>query len=28
VQVISTHRCHPLWAQQAVYFEIRADQLP
>jgi hypothetical protein len=28
VQVISTHKCHPFWAQQAVYFEIKADQLP
>ncbi|MBU6190667.1 MAG: hypothetical protein KGR68_15230 [Betaproteobacteria bacterium] len=28
VQVISTHRCHPLWATQAVYFDIDASKLP
>lgn len=28
VQVISTHRCHPLWATQAVYFDLDASKLP
>jgi hypothetical protein len=28
VQVISTHRCHPLWATQSVYFDLDATKLP
>lgn len=28
VQVISTHRCHPLWATQAVYFDLDVSKLP
>lgn len=28
VQVISTHRCHPFWATQAVYLDIDASTLP
>lgn len=28
VQVVSTHRCHPLWASQAVYLDIDARDLP
>lgn len=28
IQVISTHKCHPFWAQQDVYFDIETSKLP